>query len=48
MLSSHRKLMLVIDDTPTNVTVVSGVLKDQFRTTLHRRFPDVLISPIVS
>ncbi|HUU65956.1 MAG TPA: adenylate/guanylate cyclase domain-containing protein [Methyloceanibacter sp.] len=32
MLSSHRKLVLVVDDTPTNVTVVSGVLKDLFRT----------------
>ena len=27
-----RKLVLIVDDTPTNVAVVSGVLKDSFRT----------------
>ena len=27
-----RKLELIVDDTPTNVAVVSGVLKDSFRT----------------
>ena len=27
-----RKLVLIVDDTPTNVAVVSGVLKDFFRT----------------
>ncbi len=32
MLSSNHKLVLVVDDTPTNVTVVSGVLKDTYRT----------------
>lgn len=32
MLSANRKLVLVVDDTPTNVTVVSGVLKDRYRT----------------
>jgi adenylate cyclase len=32
MLDSNRKLVLVVDDTPTNVTVVSGVLKGLFRT----------------
>ena len=33
MLSgSDRKLVLIVDDTPTNVAVVSGVLKDSFRT----------------
>ena len=32
MSSSDRKLILVVDDTPTNVAVVSGLLKDLFRT----------------
>jgi phosphoserine phosphatase RsbU/P len=32
MSSSDRKLVLIVDDTPTNVAVVSGVLKDSFRT----------------
>jgi len=32
MSSSGRKLVLIVDDTPTNVAVVSGVLKDAFRT----------------
>ena len=27
-----KKLVLIVDDTPTNVAVVSGVLKDSFRT----------------
>ncbi|MGH6749078.1 MAG: adenylate/guanylate cyclase domain-containing protein [Methyloceanibacter sp.] len=32
MSVSDRKLVLIVDDTPTNVAVVSGVLKDSFRT----------------
>ena len=32
MSSSDRKLVLIVDDTPTNVAVISGVLKDSFRT----------------
>src|SRR5271169_894466 len=32
MSSPDRKLVLIVDDTPTNVAVVSGVLKDSFRT----------------
>jgi adenylate cyclase len=32
MPSSERKLVLIVDDTPTNVAVVSGVLKDAYRT----------------
>jgi adenylate cyclase len=32
MAGSDRKLVLIVDDTPTNVSVVSGVLKDNFRT----------------
>lgn len=32
MTGSNRKLVLIVDDTPTNVSVVSGVLKDQYRT----------------
>jgi adenylate cyclase len=28
---SEQKLVLIVDDTPTNVAVVSGVLKDSFR-----------------
>ena len=32
MSGSDRKLILVVDDTPTNVAVVSGLLKDLFRT----------------
>jgi len=31
-MSSGKKLVLIVDDTPTNITVVSGVLKDQYRT----------------
>src|SRR5262247_1860910 len=27
-----KKLLLIVDDTPTNVAVLSGVLKDSFRT----------------
>jgi adenylate cyclase len=29
---SNRKVVLIVDDTPTNVAVISGVLKDSFRT----------------
>ena len=32
MSSPDRKLVLIVDDTPTNVAVISGVLKDSFRT----------------
>ena len=32
MSSPDRKLVLIVDDTPTNVAVVSGALKDSFRT----------------
>ncbi|MGH6866285.1 MAG: adenylate/guanylate cyclase domain-containing protein [Methyloceanibacter sp.] len=32
MTGDGRKLVLIVDDTPTNVAVVSGVLKDAFRT----------------
>src|SRR6185295_9227714 len=32
MAGNERKLVLIVDDTPTNVAVVSGVLKDSFRT----------------
>lgn len=31
-MSADRKLVLIVDDTPTNVSVVSGVLRDAFRT----------------
>ena len=30
--SADQKLVLIVDDTPTNVGVISGVLKDAFRT----------------
>src|SRR5262247_2042126 len=32
MAGNERKLVLIVDDTPTNVAVVSGVLKDSFKT----------------
>src|SRR5262249_26291964 len=32
MSGSDRKLVLIVDDTPTNIAVVAGVLKDSFRT----------------
>ena len=32
MSIANKKLVLVVDDTPTNVAVVSGLLKDSFRT----------------
>jgi CheY-like chemotaxis protein len=32
MSGPDRKLVLIVDDTPTNVAVVSGVLKDLFKT----------------
>ena len=32
MTGSNRKLVLIVDDTPTNIAVVSGVLRDQYRT----------------
>jgi phosphoserine phosphatase RsbU/P len=32
MSSSPPKLVLIVDDTPTNVAVVTGLLKDEFRT----------------
>jgi adenylate cyclase len=32
MMAKENKLVLIVDDTPTNITVVSGVLKDQYRT----------------
>ena len=28
----ERKLILIVDDTPTNIAVISGLLKDSFRT----------------
>jgi putative two-component system response regulator len=31
-LPSDPKLILIVDDTPTNVAVISGLLKDSFRT----------------
>ena len=32
MRVQDKRLVLIVDDTPTNVAVVSGVLKDSFRT----------------
>src|SRR5215467_315500 len=32
MSISDKKLVLIVDDTPTNVAVVAGLLKDSFRT----------------
>ena len=32
MREFEKKLVLIVDDTPTNVAVMSGVLKDSFRT----------------
>jgi adenylate cyclase len=32
MRAPEKKLVLVVDDTPTNVAIVSGVLKDSYRT----------------
>ena len=32
VMSPNRRLVLIVDDTPTNVAVISGVLKDSFRT----------------
>jgi adenylate cyclase len=32
MPGPEKKLVLIVDDTPTNVAVVSGLLKDSFRT----------------
>src|SRR5262245_24609423 len=32
MSSSDRKLILIVDDTPTNVAVILGLLKDSYRT----------------
>ena len=32
MPSVDRKLVLIVDDTPTNVAVISGLLKDKYRT----------------
>ena len=29
---SDQKLVLIVDDTPTNIGVISGVLKDSFKT----------------
>jgi len=31
-MTSNNKLVLIVDDTPTNVAVISGALKDSFRT----------------
>jgi CheY-like chemotaxis protein len=31
-MSSNRRVVLIVDDTPTNVAVIAGVLKDSFRT----------------
>src|SRR6476619_4302434 len=31
-LTSDNKLVLIVDDTPTNVGVISGVLKGSYRT----------------
>ena len=31
-MSTGKKLVLIVDDTPTNITVISGVLKDLCRT----------------
>ena len=32
MRAQNKRLVLIVDDTPTNVAVVSGVLKDSYRT----------------
>ena len=32
MSGSEKKLVLIVDDTPTNIAVVSGLLKDSFQT----------------
>ena len=32
MPSSDRTLILIVDDTPTNVAVISGLLKGSYRT----------------
>ena len=32
MPAADKKLILIVDDTPTNIAVVSGLLKDSFQT----------------
>ena len=32
MVTSDRRLILIVDDTPTNVAVISGLLKGAYRT----------------
>ena len=32
MTNSDRKLILIVDDAPSNIAVISGVLKDKYRT----------------
>jgi len=32
MAKSDRKLVLIVDDTPTNVSVIAGLLKDSYKT----------------
>ena len=32
MSQSDRKTILIVDDTPTNIGIISSVLKDSFRT----------------
>ena len=32
MSQSDRKTILIVDDTPTNIAIISGVLKEPFRT----------------
>ena len=32
MPSSSRKLILIVEDTPTNVAAITGLLRDSFRT----------------
>jgi len=37
MSNSGQKLILIVDDTPTNLSVISGLLKDSFRTKVATR-----------
>ena len=39
---SAQKLILIVDDTPTNIGVISGALKDSYKTKVATNGPKAL------
>lgn len=44
-IAVQQKLILIVDDTPTNLGAISGALKDSYKTKVATNGEKALVSP---